>query len=468
MSINRPALNRTEVSTGEEAEAWISNSLRVANAYDAYGDKTEFRVRVLTRPVNISAKDYAALGGTEPDTGANSVGRFMFKGRIEPEDGMPSPHRTLPNPCTLDEATDPACAARIISWHTTFFSAEGSQTKRPDIGDLVGVTLTPGDIGKYNLQYASFNEVREISKTNNARAAQCQVTLKSIFEKEGRRVQGVGTRRMGERAIDAPSPNNAREKRESDIQKMLDEAEQVPEGTFVISQMPASVRAKIKTTAMAEYNFWEGAKAKCDANHKANKRNRKCPEYLVLDKEANPVEYARMGQYWGDTYRGTGVAEDKIEGYIKNNIAASATEVQHWSAVYISYVMRTSFNNDDRYFATNTAHHYYMTGGKKKHWKVYDAMNSAGKIKAEVGDICIGPYDGAMRSTPNTHGDIVYKIDGGKAYLTGGNVGQSVTISRKLSLDSSGFYKQTETGMKTAKYPYYVIMKFNPAESTSS
>ncbi len=187
----------SEVSSDEEALSWVSSQLRAAAEYDAYGSKTSFQVRVLTRPMTVTGEDAAALlGGPNPPLAATRTGtsRFMFKGRILGEENGPrSPHATIPDPCDLSIADDSECSARIMSWHTTFVSAQAYDGAMPDIGDIVQVTLNPGDLGKYNLQFATFNTLEEVGGLATENAT-CQANLKTLFESfDGANIQSLGS-----------------------------------------------------------------------------------------------------------------------------------------------------------------------------------------------------------------------------------------------------------------------------------
>ena len=109
-----------------------------------------------------------------------------------------------------------------------------------------------------------------------------------------------------------------------------------------------------------------------------------------------------------------------------------------WSAVFISYIM----NKADSSFPVSTSHYGY----------VHQAMNGVNgyevfplkcglTIKPEVGDILTFPRDGDFQSS---HSNVIFKIEGNKAFLMGGNVldkdrdGTSVNI-REITLDSNGF-----------------------------
>lgn len=182
---NKTKVDFSEISSGTEALSWVSKQVRTAAAYDAYGTKTTFQVRVLTRPLTMTGKDIEALvGGASPVPAAAALGadRFMFKGRIMGEDNGPrSPHATIPDPCDLSIATNSECNARIMAWHTTFVASQMYIGKMPDIGDIVRVTLDPGDLGKYNLQFATFEALEEVGglATENLN---CATTLESLWD----------------------------------------------------------------------------------------------------------------------------------------------------------------------------------------------------------------------------------------------------------------------------------------------
>jgi hypothetical protein len=53
----------------------------------------------------------------------------------------------------------------------------------------------------------------------------------------------------------------------------------------------------------------------------------------------------------------------------------------------------------------------------------------------------------------NTHGDVVYKIEGGNAWLSGGNLGNTAKGNVTLALDASQNYSNYG--------PYEVVLKKN-------
>ena len=151
------------------ASQFKSHAIRKSVEYDAFGTTNTFIVRVLSQPLPMSANDFRAvmsamgeLGGTASALGADNASRLVFMGRIvSQKNSTPSPHETLPDPCRLSTAAGPkavGCAAKIISWHTKFFSKKEYGGIPPNVGDLVKVTVLPGDF-KYNLQFAHFDSL---------------------------------------------------------------------------------------------------------------------------------------------------------------------------------------------------------------------------------------------------------------------------------------------------------------------
>ena len=127
-----------------------------------------------------------------------------------------------------------------------------------------------------------------------------------------------------------------------------------------------------------------------------------------------------------------------------------------WSAVFISYVVQQVDPN----FTGSTAHFlyaYYASQGRGG-WTLWDL--SKGKIKAQKGDILVRRRSGGLlNDTPygdrytNTHGDVVYKIEGNQAILAGGNLANPAKVASRLSISPDGFYQDTGD--------YEIILKKN-------
>lgn len=120
-----------------------------------------------------------------------------------------------------------------------------------------------------------------------------------------------------------------------------------------------------------------------------------------------------------------------------------------WSAAFISWVV----NQVDSGFPKSAGHYYYALDSSKGvgGWTAWKT-DSNGKIKAQVGDIHIRQRADSKNPTAG-HGDVVFKIENGKAYLAGGNLGNSARVEKTLSLDSEGNYMDFTN--------YQIILKKN-------
>ena len=81
-----------------------------------------------------------------------------------------SPHLLLTDVCALDTLADPSNNPKkqdvinIINFHTTCISKPGVSSERlPNIGDRVLLTLNKGDVGPYDLQTCSYDDIEFLS-----------------------------------------------------------------------------------------------------------------------------------------------------------------------------------------------------------------------------------------------------------------------------------------------------------------
>ena len=115
--------------------------------------------------------------------------------------------------------------------------------------------------------------------------------------------------------------------------------------------------------------------------------------------------------------------------------------------------LKNVFFFQDSSFPKSAAHYLYTdsavagTGG----WTSWDV--SSGKFKAQVGDILVKTRSGAGTSSTSTHGDVIYKVQNGKAYIAGGNVSNTAKETEATSLTAEGYYQSTGE--------YLVILKKN-------
>ena len=135
-----------------------------------------------------------------------------------------------------------------------------------------------------------------------------------------------------------------------------------------------------------------------------------------------------------------------------------------WSAAYISYIVNTA----NSAFKGSSLHVSYVNNAAKGvgGYGLVEINNNKDKIQANIGDIFVKDRSG---STTASHGDVVWKIDlpapgtsGGGAFLSGGNLGDSVKSDITVSVDDEGYY--------TSFGKYEVIVKYLPVvtEATSS
>jgi hypothetical protein len=166
-------------------------------------------------------------------------------------------------------------------------------------------------------------------------------------------------------------------------------------------------RRRTIKNALEEYKIWgEGKKKESDSNM-----------------------YSTIKKYW-----------DSI-GWKESQWSPSTA----WSSAFISYVMKESrANEDDFKFASR--HSEYITQAiknrkeKNKGFKGYKLDEK----KVELGDlVCYARQEGVTYDTTgtyNSHCDLIVEIDGDNAYGLGGNVSNSVSMS-KIPLTEDGYAK---------------------------
>ena len=102
-----------------------------------------------------------------------------------------------------------------------------------------------------------------------------------------------------------------------------------------------------------------------------------------------------------------------------------------WSAVFISHLL------EGHSFPYRVAHRLYTQDIIEKNgsWGAYSIPKTK-RLKLNVGDVLVKPRTGSYEAT---HGDIVYKIKDGVAYLAGGNVGNTARTVGTLPIDKEGY-----------------------------
>lgn len=111
-----------------------------------------------------------------------------------------------------------------------------------------------------------------------------------------------------------------------------------------------------------------------------------------------------------------------------------------WSAYFISWIANQIDSTFPKY-GDGASHYKYSVLNRSSLWEIYpldndrDSLATGIKVKVEIGDIYINPRGTKYES----HGDIVYKIEGNKAYLVGGNLSNSVK-NFTIDISSDGYY----------------------------
>jgi len=442
------------------------HSMRFALQSNVYGTNTEFLVRVLGPPIPLGEGamgeivNFMKKGGTgdvDNQAAGTVSSMFSFKGRILSEPGRPSPHDFLPDPCIIAESANKYKLAQIVNLHTTFSSPTGYNGPVPRQGDFVKVSLKAGSLGPFSLQKAFFTslEARKNPEQDIENGLQNCGSLLDLTWTQG-----------GGASLSAIGPS---------IDATLAEANStVPAEKMVVSNYESKpFAAKLRVLVETERSIWKdktesaaGTKTSPQKDSEIYKRLDVYWRYTLISNRTYPGPYAQMTQEQKD--------HAKRLIYQSDDGLPSA-----WSAVFISYVVYMAFHQafgghteSINRFQGSSAHHYYLTESKKRGWKVYSlepggAGGSAGKIKADIGDILLTVYKrrGKARNIPSSHGDVVWKIQNNVAYLAGGNISNTVKTSRDVDLDSNGCYKKDKNSrQKGREYPYYVVMKYNPEE----
>jgi hypothetical protein len=140
-------------------------------------------------------------------------------------------------------------------------------------------------------------------------------------------------------------------------------------------------------------------------------------------KENDSSVFSTLKKYWDNV------------GWRQGSWSATGTP---WSAAYISYVVCSV----DSSFPKSANHNSYAESARRNigGWTAWQ-IDKTRKYKAQIGDILIYPRpEGGDKAS---HGDVVYKIEKGIAFLSGGNLANSAIGGAsylQLSIDEDSFY----------------------------
>jgi len=142
---------------------------RQISSYSVFQNKSEFKVKVLTRPVHYSG----------PEDGDNPSSKWWFKGRIT--DINMAHEKFLPDPCDESIASDKELVDRLLAMHSTIY-AEGKPDC--DVGDIISAFIEPGDNNNlYDLQNLKFIKVETKIESELKVGAGC-LTLSTMFDND--------------------------------------------------------------------------------------------------------------------------------------------------------------------------------------------------------------------------------------------------------------------------------------------
>ena len=159
-------IDPTSFSDPEAGLDLFAHSVRQSVQYDAFGDKTTFRARVLSIPIPMNSAAFRTSNplGPPPAPGTEFLSKkvaYAFRARIIDD---PSPHWMIPDPCDTTYIGADTEAQKLVMLHTKFIMSIADVSDVPAIGDIVAVKLKK-DTFSYNLQVGEALHKVQPSKT---------------------------------------------------------------------------------------------------------------------------------------------------------------------------------------------------------------------------------------------------------------------------------------------------------------
>ncbi len=206
----------------------------------------------------------------------------------------------------------------------------------------------------------------------------------------------------------------------------------------------------IAITYINRKSIIEGAKA--FSRYVSSLRNFALQEYEAWNKgsikENDKSVSDRIAKYWKE---GAGIT----------NWSTQKMQDEAWSSAFISYIVKKSGGGDD--WKYSPSHSTYITDTIKNRLENNSNPFKGYKpeeVKLQVGDIVGKPRQGGVtynsKGPYKSHTDIVVDIKNGIAETIGGNVGNSVAMT-KIPLTSDGRIDNS----KVNGYKYFVVIKNN-------
>lgn len=324
---------------------------------------------------------------------------------------IPKLHDCLPDPARKIKNSTNGEINKIIQCHTVCFSREklssvdgsGNPSPAPKVGDVVVLDFVDGvpRFGakiRYDINYTGLSFLSENSEDQEKPATSSslddQQQLQKKFKENESTTLGdfVGPPAPGENVV---------------YENVIDELE----GKILITQelivYPSSLNFLTKRVTK-EYKIWK------------NK------------KEKDPTVYETLKKYWDNI--GWNEVGGKDPVWTPSGVP--------WSAAYISWIVK------DKFFPKAASHYKYSYDAlnnretKTGKWWLFSLKRE--KIKINIGDIFVKTRsNGTKKTYYASHGDMVWKIEKNIAYLTGGNVGDTMKTRIKIRLNEDGTPKST-------------------------
>ena len=192
--------------------------------------------------------------------------------------------------------------------------------------------------------------------------------------------------------------------------------------------------------------------SKAISEYVSNLRNYALEEFKAwksgLLKENDKSMADRIAKYWKE---GAGIT----------NWSQQRMTDEAWSAAFVSYIVKKSGGGKD--FKYSPSHSTYINDSIKNRLENNSNPFKGYKpeeVKLEIGDIVGKPRQSGVsynsKGAYKSHTDIVVGIKNGIAETVGGNVGNSVSMT-KIPLTSDGKIDNS----KVSGYKYFVVIKNN-------
>jgi predicted chitinase len=189
------------------------------------------------------------------------------------------------------------------------------------------------------------------------------------------------------------------------------------------------MQAKIVQFALEEWELWDKGQLE------------------ESSKKALPL----LIKYWKE---GDDLNDSKAEQFARNH------KVQHWSAAFVCYIMKKVYPH----FPSSPNHmEYYkwaLKNTKNKGSEPFFVFNPREAV-IEVGDILLNARSGG------SHGDIVIKVDSGKAEVIGGNVGNRTSGNSGVTVNVKTRELNDNNKLKNPA-KFFAVIKLLPGKADNT